>query len=106
MPRALQAQDGSRKLAIRTNPPGVPLVKPIESTDLMLATLRRAPFWLEGWIFEWKYDGFRCLVRKQGGQVDLISRSGNSLNRSFPDIAAAVAQVPGGLHVGCRAHGR
>lgn len=44
MPRALQAPDGSKKLAIRTKPPVVPLVKPIESTDLMLATLRRAPF--------------------------------------------------------------
>jgi hypothetical protein len=56
MPRALQAPDGSKKLAIRTKPPGVPLVKPIESTDLMLATLRRAPFSLEGWIFELKYE--------------------------------------------------
>jgi hypothetical protein len=36
------------------------LLKPIESADLMLATLRRAPFSLEGCIFEWKYDGFGC----------------------------------------------
>jgi bifunctional non-homologous end joining protein LigD len=95
MPRALQAPDGPKKLAVRAKPPGVPLLTPIESRDLMLATLRRAPFSMEGWIFEWKYDGFRCLIRKQGGQVDLISRPGNSLNRSFPEIVAAVAQVPG-----------
>jgi hypothetical protein len=55
MPRALHAPDGSKKLAVRAKPPGVPLVQPIEATDLMLATLRRAPFSLEGWIFEWKY---------------------------------------------------
>jgi bifunctional non-homologous end joining protein LigD len=95
MPRALQAPDGSKKLAVRTKPPGVPLLAQIEARDLMLATLRRAPFSMEGWIFEWKYDGFRCLIRKQGDQVDLVSRPGNSLNRSFPEIVAAVAQVPG-----------
>jgi ATP-dependent DNA ligase len=52
----------------------------------MLATLHRAPFSLEGGIFEWKYDGFRCLVRKQGDQVELISRLGNALNRSISEI--------------------
>jgi bifunctional non-homologous end joining protein LigD len=95
MARALQAPDGSKKLAVRTKPPGVPLLKAIESTDLMLATLRQAPFSMKGWIFEWKYDGFRCLIRKQGVRVDLISRPGNSLNRSFPEVVAAIAQVPG-----------
>jgi ATP-dependent DNA ligase len=95
MPRALHAPDGSKKLAVRAKPPGVPLVQPIEATNLMLATLRRAPFSLEGWIFEWKYDGFRCLIRKQDGAVDLVSRPGKSLNRSFPEIVAAVAQIPG-----------
>ena len=42
-----------------------------------------------------KYDGFRCLVRKSGAQVDLISRQGKSFNPSFPEVAAAVAAVPG-----------
>ena len=42
-----------------------------------------------------KYDGFRCLVRKVGERVDLLSRQGNMLNRSFPDIVAAVARVTG-----------
>src|SRR5260370_1758608 len=42
-----------------------------------------------------KYDGFRCLVRKHDECVELVSRPGNSLNRSFPDIVEAVAAVPG-----------
>src|SRR5258707_1142445 len=42
-----------------------------------------------------KYDGFRCLVRKHNERVELVSRPGNSLNRSFPDIVEAVATVPG-----------
>lgn len=66
----------------------------IEASDLMVATLRRHPFSDPGWVFEWKYDGYRVLVRKSD-RVDLISRAGNSLNASFPDIARAVEAVPG-----------
>ena len=95
MPRALQAPGVAKKLSVRTKQPGVPLVQPIEARDLMLATLRRAPFSLDGWIFEWKYDGFRCLVTKRQGAVSLTSRPGNSLNRAFPEIVDEVAKVPG-----------
>src|SRR5260370_38840232 len=42
MPRALHAPDGSKKLAVVGKPQGVPLGDPIDATDLMLATLRRA----------------------------------------------------------------
>jgi ATP-dependent DNA ligase len=70
------------------------LTRPIEASDLMLATLRARPFNDKEWLFEWKYDGFRCLVRKSD-QVDLISRAGNSLNASFPDVVRAVSAVPG-----------
>jgi hypothetical protein len=45
---AQQAPDGLKKLAVRTKAPGVPLLKPVGPGDLMLATLRRAPFSLEG----------------------------------------------------------
>lgn len=67
----------------------------IEAADLMLATLRTTPFSAPGWLFELKYDGFRALVRKDGAQVELISRQGNLMNRSFPDVISAVADVPG-----------
>jgi bifunctional non-homologous end joining protein LigD len=66
----------------------------IEASDLTHATLRRSPFSDPDWLFEWKYDGYRCLVRK-ARDVDLISRNGNSLNASFPDIVRAVSAVPG-----------
>jgi bifunctional non-homologous end joining protein LigD len=67
----------------------------IDAGDLMLATLNRAPFSREDWLFELKYDGFRCLVRKVGSRVELISRQGNLMNRSFPDVVAAVENVYG-----------
>lgn len=67
----------------------------IESRDLMLATLHRRAFSGKDWLFEWKFDGFRCLVKKECERVELVSREGNSLNRSFPEVVAAVAAQPG-----------
>lgn len=55
MPRALKAPEQTKKLIARPKAPGVPLVQFIEAVDLMLATLRRAPFALPGWLYEWKY---------------------------------------------------
>jgi bifunctional non-homologous end joining protein LigD len=46
-------------------------------------------------MFEVKYDGYRALVRRTGGKVELISRNGTSLNESFPDVVAALEEVPG-----------
>ncbi|MGF6870581.1 hypothetical protein [Paraburkholderia sp. MM5477-R1] len=56
--------------------PEIAFARPIEASDLMLATLHRRPFSACGWLFELKYDGFRCLVRKFGDRVELISRLG------------------------------
>ncbi|MET0482289.1 MAG: ATP-dependent DNA ligase [Aestuariivirgaceae bacterium] len=47
-----------------------------------------------GWQYEPKWDGFRCLVFKAGEDVELKGRSGKSLARFFPDMAAAVRALP------------
>lgn len=75
--------------------PDVVLARPIEAADLMLATLHRRPFSDPDWIYEFKYDGFRGLVRKSGDRVELLSRNGNLLNGSFPDIVESVSSNPG-----------
>jgi bifunctional non-homologous end joining protein LigD len=67
----------------------------IDAADLMHATSQTLPFSSRDWVFEWKLDGFRCLVRKFGDRVDLISRQGDFFNASFPEIVKAVALVPG-----------
>jgi bifunctional non-homologous end joining protein LigD len=67
----------------------------MDASDMMLATLHGRPFSDPEWLFEIKYDGFRCLILKAGDRVDLLSRNGNSFNGSFPDIVAAASQVPG-----------
>lgn len=54
--------------------------------DLMLATAAKSPFSQRGWIFELKYDGFRCLVTKRGGEVRLESRSGRNMAQAFPEL--------------------
>ena len=46
-----------------------------------------------GWQYEPKWDGFRCLVFRDGGAVELQSKSAQSLTRYFPELAAAVAAI-------------
>ena len=47
-----------------------------------------------GWSFEPKYDGFRCVVFRDGDQVLLQSRRQRPLARFFPEVAQAVATMP------------
>ena len=38
----------------------------------------------DGWQFEPKWDGFRCLARRDGDEVTLTSKSGKPLGALFP----------------------
>ena len=42
------------------------------------------------WQYEPKWDGFRCLVFRDGDTVTLQSKAGKPLTRYFPDVVAAV----------------
>lgn len=44
----------------------------------------------EGWQYEPKWDGFRCLVFRDGPEVALMSKSGKPLGRYFPEVVDAV----------------
>jgi ATP-dependent DNA ligase len=46
-----------------------------------------------GWQYEPKWDGFRCLAFRDGGEVELRAKSGKSLTRYFPEIADALATL-------------
>jgi ATP-dependent DNA ligase len=47
------------------------------------------------YLYEPKWDGFRCIVFRDGNEVELGSRNGKPLTRYFPEIVAAVkAQMP------------
>jgi ATP-dependent DNA ligase len=45
------------------------------------------------WQYEPKWDGFRCVVFRDGGDVTLQSKAGKPLTRYFPDVVAAVSQI-------------
>jgi len=41
------------------------------------------------WQYEPKWDGFRCLIFRDGAKVELQAKSGKPLTRYFPEIVAA-----------------
>jgi ATP-dependent DNA ligase len=45
-----------------------------------------------GLSFEPKWDGFRCLVFKDGDEVELASRNTKPLTRYFPEVVAAMRE--------------
>jgi ATP-dependent DNA ligase len=47
-----------------------------------------------GWRFEPKWDGFRCLAFRAGGEVELRAKSGKPLGRYFPDMVTALRALP------------
>jgi ATP-dependent DNA ligase len=47
-----------------------------------------------GWLYEPKWDGFRCLAFRQGDEVVLQSKAGQPLGRYFPEIVAALLALP------------
>ena len=64
----------------------------VASLKPMLARLvRELPG--EGYLFEPKWDGFRCLAGREGDEVELQSRHGRPLSRYFPEITAALGRL-------------
>jgi ATP-dependent DNA ligase len=73
--------DGFERLAVK---PGLP---PMEAK--LVDSLPEG--W--GWQYEPKWDGFRCLVYRDGGEVYLQSKAGKPLGRYFPEVADSVLQM-------------
>src|SRR5437763_3039530 len=59
----------------------------------MLAQLERE-LPLGGFLYEPKWDGFRCLASVRNGRAHLRSRHGRPFARYFPEIAEALAGLP------------
>ncbi len=67
----------------------MPPVKP------MLAKLAREMPKPEGMLYEPKWDGFRCIVFRDGDEVELGSRNEKPLTRYFPELPPALkANIP------------
>jgi ATP-dependent DNA ligase len=48
----------------------------------------------EGWQYEPKWDGFRCLVFRDGDEIVLQSKAGQPLGRYFPEVVEAARKLP------------
>jgi DNA ligase D-like protein (predicted ligase) len=68
---------------------------------LMKAVLSDQAFDDDGWLFERKLDGVRCLAINNGKKTTLYSRNRKRLNRTYPEIVTAVEALPGRFAVDC-----
>src|SRR5260370_39509431 len=55
----------------------------------MLATLTDERFSREGWLFEPKWDGERCLVFRRDRNLRLFSRNRIRLDEKYPELTTA-----------------
>lgn len=46
-----------------------------------------------GYAYEPKWDGFRCIILRDGDQVELTSRMNKQLTRYFPEVVEAVREA-------------
>src|SRR5436305_843476 len=81
---AEQLEHSFPKLKLPIQPP----YPPAEARSV--SELPREP----GWLYEPKWDGFRCLAFRQGDEIVLQSKAGQPLTRYFPEIAAALRALP------------
>jgi bifunctional non-homologous end joining protein LigD len=62
------------------------------SLEPMLATLGNAVPSGTDWLYEVKWDGYRALCFIEAGKVRMLSRRGNTMEKQFASVAAAVVQ--------------
>jgi ATP-dependent DNA ligase len=65
----------------------------------MLATLTEQRFSREGWFFEPKLDGERCLVFRHPGRTELYSRNQKLLNAKYPELVKALTNQKTGCFI-------
>ena len=63
------------------------VIRPMEAKSV--AALPAGPIW----VYEPKWDGFRCLALKNGKTIGLQGKSGKPLDRYFPEVREAIASI-------------
>jgi bifunctional non-homologous end joining protein LigD len=84
---AIGPEEPAQEMAVDQLPEGMPDVSP------MLAETCPGPFDDDNWLFEVKWDGYRCLTYLNGSNIFLRSRNGNSLGNRFPGLESIIKSV-------------
>ena len=66
---------------------------PLEFEPMEAQTAASIPEGTE-WQYEPKWDGFRCLAFRDGSQIELRSKAGQTLGRYFPEMVSALEGLP------------
>src|SRR6202521_705278 len=82
----------------RTRLDSLPKIEASFVEPMECLSVSKLPVGLE-WLWEVKLDGYRALAVKSGTGVALFSRRRKSLNRQFPYIVDALADLPAGTVV-------
>lgn len=70
---------------------GFPL--PVDTAPMEARSATAIPSGGNGWQYEPKWDGFRCLCFKAGGAVDIRAKSGKPLGRYFPELISRLRNL-------------
>ena len=90
---AKKSKSAKTSRAAKAKSPGDPLPDFIPPA---LAKLQAVPPTAAGWLHEVKFDGYRIQARLDHGGARLLTRKGLDWTHKFPNIAAAVADLPAG----------
>jgi bifunctional non-homologous end joining protein LigD len=63
---------------------------PMNAPDVLVK-----PFSSPDWLYELKFDGYRCMAGIEEGQVELRTKSGADCTAWFPEVAEALSKLPG-----------
>ena len=96
--KVMQFLEGVRYVAVVVDGKRRPMAKPTDAAFiepmecLAVSKLPDGP----NRVWEVKLDGYRAIAVKNSGRTSLWSRNRKSLNRQFPQIAEALADLPNG----------
>jgi ATP-dependent DNA ligase len=85
--RATEGAIPAEKLEGTFPPVALPIAPPYPPMEARAATTIPSG---DGWIFEPKWDGFRCLAFRDGDTVACQSKAGQPLHRYFPELVDAL----------------
>jgi ATP-dependent DNA ligase len=66
---------------------------PVDTAPMEARLADDIPTHGNGWQYEPKWDGFRCIAFKSGDLVDIRAKSGKPLGRYFPEIVELLADL-------------